>query len=342
MFSHRIQAPGQADLDLQVSTHLDASPQARLIVQFSSLQQYDRELLARLDALCARYGERLMVRFYSHHPGSAFDSRTLLALPSVHALSLDCLDTLEHFEAIASLSRLRHFELQVISADLPGLLALPNLRHLQTLRISLDKGPALDLAPIGQMLELHRLSISVQDHNLDVLGQCPGIHSLSLHRMPAKTPLGMVAGMAGLHSLSVSFGSRETMPELHHEQLRELDILRVRGLSQLDLGGFPQLQVLKIEDQAQLGRLDLRGCPQLQLLHLANLKALGEIKGLEGSQVSDLRLIRTPALDMLALLAGQLPPTVQYLKLFSGKRAVDKQIEARQQQLGIPAPRGPL
>ncbi len=32
--------------------------------------------------------------------------------------------------------------------------------------------------------------------------------------MLAETPLGMVAGMTGLCSLSVTFGSREQMPEL--------------------------------------------------------------------------------------------------------------------------------
>jgi len=33
---------------------------------------------------------------------------------------------------------------------------------------------------------------------------------------------------------------------------------------------------------------------------------------------------------------------VQHLKLISGKRAVDKQLDARQQQLGIPEPHGPF
>ncbi|WP_236185231.1 hypothetical protein [Pseudomonas protegens] len=340
MFPHRIHAPTREDLTLKVQAHLEADPQARVIVQFERGAQYDAQLLNSLDTLCAHYGERLNVRFYSHYPGSAFDGRTLLALPNVHSLSLDCLDTLEHFETIGSLHKLKDFALQVISADLPGLLALPNLRWLRTLRLSLDKGPAIDLAPLAAMPELHTLSLSVQSHHLDVLSQCPSISHLDLHRMPAKTPLGMVAGMTGLRSLSVTFGSREQMPELRNPQVKELEIMRVRGLNRLDLDGFPQLEALKIEDQAQLSQLDLGGAPQLRKMSLINLKNLGAINHLHTSTIADLRLIKIPQVDLLALIEQQLPPSVQHLKLRSGKRAVDQQIEARQQQLGIPEPRG--
>ncbi|WP_350403486.1 hypothetical protein ABCR88_21300 [Pseudomonas sp. W17] len=341
MFPHRIHAPTREDLTLKVQAHLEADPQARVIVQFERGAQYDAQLLNSLDTLCAHYGERLNVRFYSHYPGSAFDGRTLLALPNAHSLSLDCLDTLEHFETIGSLHKLKDFALQVISADLPGLLALPNLRWLRTLRLSLDKGPAIDLAPLATMAELHTLSLSVQSHHLDVLSQCPSISHLDLHRMPAKTPLGMVAGMSGLRSLSVTFGSREQMPELRNPQVKELEIMRVRGLNRLDLDGFPQLEALKIEDQAQLSQLDLGGASQLRKMSLINLKTLGELSGLKTSNIADLRIIKAPQLDALTLIDSQLPPSVQHLKLISGKRAVDKQLDARQQQLGIPEPRGP-
>ncbi|QRU99041.1 hypothetical protein HH203_18555, partial [Pseudomonas protegens] len=188
---------------------------------------------------------------------------------------------------------------------------------------------------------LHTLSLSVQSHHLDVLSQCPGIRHLDLHRMPAKTPLGMVAGMTGLHSLSVTFGSREQMPELRNPQVKELEIMRVRGLNRLDLDGFPLLEVLKIEDQAQLSQLDLGGAPQLRKMSLINLKTLGELSGLKTSNIADLRIIKAPQLDLLALIDSHLPASVQHLKLLSGKRAVDKQLDARQQQLGIPVPRGP-
>ncbi|QZI72807.1 hypothetical protein K5F93_11230 [Pseudomonas protegens] len=341
MFPHRIQAPSQADLELQVSARLEADDQAQVIVQFAKAEQYDGELLSQLDTLCARFGERLKVRFYSHYPGSAFDARVLLALPHVQSLSLDCLDSLEHYEAIGCLHQLKELALQVIRADLPGLLTLPNLRGLRALRLSLDKGPAIDLAPIATMPKLRNLSLSVQTHHLDVLSQCPGITYLDLHRIPAKTPLGMVAGMTGLRRLSVTFGSREQMPELRNAYVQELAIMRARGLNRLDLEGFPQLEVLKVEDQAQLSRLDLGGTPHLRTMSLINLKALEEISHLKTSNVADLRLIKTPQIDLLNLIDKQLPPSVQYLKLHTGKRAEDKQIDVRQQQLGIPEPSGP-
>ncbi len=342
MFPHRIQAPSQADLQLQVSARLEGDDQAQVIVQFAKAEQYDGELLSRLDTLCARFGERLKVRFYSHYPGSAFDARVLLALPHVQSLSLDCLDTLDHYKAIGRLPLLREFALQVISADLPELLSLPNLEQLHSLRLSLDKGPAIELAPIGWMPELHSLSISVQSRQLDVLSQCPSIRHLNLHRLPAKTTLGMVADMAGLRSLALSFGSRESMPELRNPHVTDLEIMRVRGLHQLQLDGFPQLEVLKIEDQAQLRRLDLGGAPLLRKMSLINLKTLEELSGLKTSNITDLRIIKSPQVDVLTLIDSQLPPSVQHLKLLSGKHAVDKQVEARQLQLGIPQPCGPF
>ncbi|WP_025126670.1 hypothetical protein [Pseudomonas sp. PH1b] len=342
MFPHRIQAPDQAGLDQQVSARLEADPQARVIVQFANAEQYDTELLQAIDALCARFGQRLNLRFYSHYPGSGFDGRTLSALPHVQSLSLDCLDQLQHHEILGELPQLKDFALQVISAHLPDLLALPNFRQLQQLRLSQDKGAAIDLAPLAQMPELHNLSISVQSRNLDALAQCPNISVLSLHRMPAKTSLGMVAAMAGLRSLAVTFGSRDAMPELHHAQLTELEILRVRGLNQLDLGGFPQLEILKIEDQAQLSCLDLAAAPDLRMMRLANLKALSQLKALKASSITDLRIINAPALDVLALFEQQLPPGLEQLKLLGGKRSLDQQIEARQLQLGIPVPQGPF
>ena len=53
MFPHRIQAPSQADLELQVSARLEADDQAQVIVQFAKAEQYDGELLSQLDTLCA-------------------------------------------------------------------------------------------------------------------------------------------------------------------------------------------------------------------------------------------------------------------------------------------------
>ena len=116
----------------------------------------------------------------------------------------------------------------------------------------------------------------------------------------------------------------------------------MRGLHQLQLDGFPQLEVLKIEDQAQLRRLDFAGLARLHQLSLINLKSLGELSGLQTSNIADLRIIKAPQMDLLTLIDSQLPPSVQHLKLISGKRAVDKQLDARQQQLGIPEPHGPF
>ena len=59
-----------------------------VIVQF-----YDRsftdQILAELNELCSEFDENFSIRFYGHYQGS-FDCRTLLKLPNIKALLIDC------------------------------------------------------------------------------------------------------------------------------------------------------------------------------------------------------------------------------------------------------------
>lgn len=340
MSNNRLYDVTHLDLEPLVRSRLDDDQLDQVIVQFYRSDQYDAALLTQLDALCKEYGRRINVRFYSHYPNDAFDCANLRLLPHVCSLTLDCEETRGDLGALAGLAALTEFGLQIRIGNTPDILGLPNLGQLQELHVSQDKGPPLDLAPIACMPGLKNLSISAQSHNLRVLAEHSGITRLALHRLPAKTSLEMVSPMRGLRQLSVSFGSREAMPELHHQQLDSLEVLRVRGLAELDLGRFAALKKLYVADQAQLSQLALERAPLLEQLHLDNLTGLTGLTGLAASRLAQLRLIKTPGLDLLALIQQPLPPALSSLALWTGKRKIDALIDAEQQRLGLAKARG--
>lgn len=340
MPSNRLHDFSTVDLQTQVRARLDDDQLDQVIVQFYHSDQYDDALLTQLDGLCKAYGRRINVRFYSHYPNDIFDCAHLRLLPNVCSLNLECEETTGDLGVLAGLGSLRELALQIRIGRTPDILALPNLAKLQVLHVAQDKGPPLDLAPIGRMPELHTLSVSAQSHNVQVLAEHSGLTRLALHRLPAKTSLDMVGPMRGLRELSVSFGSREAMPELRNEHVQSLEVLRVRGLNQLALEHFPALKKLNVTDQAQLSRLALDQAPLLEQLRLENLSGLTELPGLAMSRLTQLRLIKTPGLDLLALIQQPLPPSLSSLALWTGKRKIDALIDAERQRLGLAKARG--
>ncbi|SDH95542.1 hypothetical protein SAMN05216588_109113 [Pseudomonas flavescens] len=343
MPSPRLTNPALAEIEEHLAQPLSEQPSARRIVQFDRRAAYDGAMLARLDTLCERHGERLEVRFYSHEPGEGFDASVLQHLPQVRSLTLDCLRQTHGLQAaLGNLAHLEAFALQVEHGDFPGLLALPNLARLRTLRVSQDRGPVLDLAPLAGLGQLHTLALSAQSHHLQALAGHPGLERLYLHRQPHGTPLDVANHLPALVFLSVSFGSREAMPELRHQGLRELEIIRVRGLKDLQLEHFPGLRALWVEDQAQLGRLDLEGAPELHGLLLSTCKSLAQLHGLAASRLADLRLRTVPALDLLALVENQLPASLCTLEAWTGKRKLDIQLQEIQQRKNLPRPGQPF
>nr|WP_312969789.1 hypothetical protein [Pseudomonas sp.] len=343
MFHKRLTNPALSELREELTATLEADPQNRCTVQFSTAQAYDDALLAELDALCAHYTDRIEVRFYSHEPGDGFDATQLLALPNARWLTLDCLRRLQGLQqGLNGLHQLRDFALQVEHGDFPALAAHPSLANLTRLRLSQDRGPQIDLAPLAGLTSLRRLALSVQAHNLEALAGHTGIDTLYLHRQSAKTSLAVVSQLPSLDFLSISFGSRETMPELTHGAVRNLEIIRVRGLNSLELANFPGLQALWVEDQAQLTRLDLTETPKLHSLQLSNCKSLGELSGLRDSRLRDLRLLNLPAVDLPELLTHELPSSLETLQAWSGKRGLDQQLQAIRQSRGLPVPDRPF
>lgn len=334
MLPHRIQSPSLQELQTAVAERL-VNPDEQAVVQFSAPEQYPAPVLAALDTLCSQHGQRLDVRFYGHYAADQpFDGRTLQALPHVQALTLDCLYHAEHLEQLESLAYLASLALGVDKLDLNPLLALGNLHTLNTLRVAQEIGPKLSLAPISHLHGLRGLHLSAKTQGLQPLEALPGLTELSLYRQPATTSFEVVSRLPGLQRLSIGFGSREAMPELFSDSLRRLSLLRVRGLQALELERFPKLEVLEIEDQPQLAELVLGAGSHLRALRLANLKSLARLEGLGEAPLSKLSIYKTPGLDLLGLLDQPLP-ALEAVRLVSAKRAVDREIEAKREALGI-------
>ncbi|MBC3949126.1 hypothetical protein [Pseudomonas folii] len=339
MLPQRIHSPSLHDLQTTVAELLGNSDE-HVVVQFLAPEQYPAPILAALDALCAQHGHRLDVRFYGHYAADQpFDGRTLEALPNVQTLTLDCLYHAERLETLASLAYLGSLALGVDKLDLNPILALSNLQNLTMLRVFQEVGPKLDLASVSRLPHLRVLHLNAKTQGLKPLEALTGLTELSLYRQPATTTFEVISRLSGLETLSIGFGSREAMPELFSDSVTHLSLLRVRGLQALELGRFPSLEVLEIEDQPHLGELVLGSCSRLRGLRLANLKSLGRIDGLGEVPVGKLSIYKTPELDLLALLDQPLPE-LKAVRLVSGKRGVDQEIEARRETLGLALVKG--
>jgi hypothetical protein len=130
----------------------------------------------------------------------------------------------------------------------------------------------------------------------------------------ARAVLFRVGRMEGVRSLTVLLGGRTSAEELAHPKVIHLEVLRVRGLAAIDLSGFPQLQVLRIEDQLQLRSVELNTGTLLRWLSIWNCKNLSSLPGLDRAvALNSLSLGRT-ALDPDTVLSNA-PPSLKCLIL---------------------------
>ena len=83
---NRINNPKEIDFEY-IDTELRDGKD--VIVQFSD-SAFSNTILFQLDKLCEKYDSRFGVRFYGNYSGS-FDFKTLLKIPHVKYLSVDCM-----------------------------------------------------------------------------------------------------------------------------------------------------------------------------------------------------------------------------------------------------------
>ena len=330
----RIQNPGR--IDARTIRAAIAGGQ-QVLVQFDTLGEPE-PLLADLDALAATCGTALTIRIYGYDP-RVFDARILRALPHVASLSIDCHWQAIHLETLGELRHLKRLSLGVYKLAQADILQLDNLRGLEYLNLGESAKNNIDLAPLRHYTQLASLVIEGHDQHIDTVAGLPALHELSLYRIKNKVALDFISEMARLDRLLLQLGGRESLAHIEAPLLRKLEVVRVRGLETLgDIGRFPLLQTLWVEDQIKLRQIALGSNPVLERLHLHTCKTLDSLPGLAALPALRQLSASETMLDIDALLAHGLPASLTHARLRTGKKTRDDAIAAQLAQLGYEQP----
>lgn len=282
----RITNPEAVDQEL-IAASL-ASGREQVTVQFSSRRAYDSALLRDVNAACERFGARLQVRFYSHG-WKPFDCGVLRELPAVRSLSMDTLLNVVDLDALDELSCLEDFMFGAFEAKLPRLLEMKALRALRRLTLVAARKDVIDLSPLAGLSNLEELFLNKHWKNIDVLAGNSRIQLLALSQIARSVDVGFVRSMNRLRVLKIILGGRAGIEEMVNGAVEEMEVMRVQGIERVELGGFPGLRSLKVEDQLRVEEIDLSPAKELEKLHIINCKGLRRLKGLKS--LSELRYL---------------------------------------------------
>jgi hypothetical protein len=228
---------------------------------------------------------------------------------------------------------LEEFAFGVFESDLPDLLRFASLREVRRLILAESRKNNIDLAPLAQYGHLQVLFLNSHTRNIDALGGLKGVKKLLLGSIPKKQPLNFVESMSGLLSLTLILGGRESLDALAHPGIRHLEVLRVRGVANIDLSLFPQLEKLSIEDQLHFKYLDLGSATLLRWLSIWNCKTFRELGGLGVVRYLEYLFVGKTSIDPEVVLST-LPKSLKHLALTGyGKRRADE-LKARIESLG--------
>ncbi len=290
--------------------------------------------LEHLDALCAKWGHKLKVRFYGHY-GQVFDGAVLKRLPNIGSLSVDCLQEAINLEAIAELEHLRKLHLGVFELEDKSILSTLPLKQLRELMLSQTNTRALDLAPLAEAANLERLYLEGHSKGIAALAELKGLESFTFN--PKKgSDLSFINGMRGLRALKFNLGGTETIEAIALPELQDMAFTRTRGLSELgDMQRFPKLRRFMMQDQPHVESARF-GAENTDLEHLwfDNCKKLSTLYGVEECpKLESLRWLFTEKAP--ASLA--LPRSVTHLFMLSGKRGEEAAEKAVIEKLGYTA-----
>lgn len=324
---HRIHSPKSIDEEM-IAAQISSGAQD-VVVQFAEETEYSPTLLDSINAACRRFGSTLTVRFYGHYSnGGGFNCAWLRHLSDVRSLSLDCLTRIEGANRIAELEHLDAFTFGVFESDIPDLLRYPSLSRVHKLVLSTTRKNNIDLAPLGTYERLKTLFLNAHARNIATLGDLKSVQKLSLSQIARSISLRFVGRMDCLRSLTVLLGGRASTEELAHPRVSHLEVLRVRGLDEVDLSAFPQLQVLRIEDQLQLRSLELNAGTLLCWLSIWNCKNLSNLLGLnQAAALKSLSLGRT-SLDPDSVLDNA-PSSLKCLFISTSGRRRNEELKNR-------------
>lgn len=304
-----------------------------VIVQFSD-KLYTDKILADLNELCLEYDDNFSVRFYGHYQGS-FDCKTLLKLPNIKALWLDCLLKADNLEVLTELENLRRLSLGVFELKETEILQANNLKNLKELIIGETRTKAFNLQYLENYKDLNFLIISGHTKNIDVVGKLTELEYLGLNSI-SKVKLDFVNKLKKLKSIHFVLGGRENLDEIEENEIQTLEIIRVRAFNSFkNISNFKKLKNLLIEDQIQLTDIHFdKEIPTLADFKLINCKTFKSLSGLEKlSGLNQLRIYKTD-INFDEFIKQQFPKSLDILAFYTAKTKIDKEIKERLLKLG--------
>jgi len=305
----------------------------QVIIQFSHPDFYG-SILEEVDELCARWDEDFGVRFYAHYSLS-FDCHTLLRIPHVKMLHLDCLTHAHNTEALATLDNLYSLSLGIYELENSEILGIDTLRSLKILNIISDK-KILNLQYFKQFSYLQELHVGGKVKNLDAIGYLEELNYLALHSI-SKQPLHFINRLRKLKHLRILLGGREHIQEIEENTIENLEISRVRGFHDLtNITSFQALKRLVIEDQIQLKEISFdQEMKALEELSIRNCKGLTHLRRMEQLPLlHTLRILKT-AIDFDSFINQKLPNSLSSVEFATFKSKADREIQQSLLKLGF-------
>ena len=203
---------------------------------------------------------------------------------------------LESLSGLSRLSGLTDLDLNAGTADIAP---VGELEHLERLTLM---GSELDLSPLARLSALRTLDLYLGGHtDLAPLGSLIGLQNLALRGSNASS-YGALAALTGIEVLDL--GSR--VPTLSFvsgmKKLRRIDVRNSPDLRDISpLGGHAALVSLELEDTGVEDLTPLASCSLLDRLGLAytHVKTLAPLAGL--GALRGINLAGVPGLDLMPL-----------------------------------------
>lgn len=291
----------------------------KLTIQFDNPDAYPISLLQILNDICRQSTDQLEVRFYGHYK-TGFDAAILRELPDVKNLSLDCLLTIRNEDMISNLGNLSKLHFGVFEIDRPEFLNSLDLSALTSIILGENRKRNLNLSPLATCASLEQLTIGGFSDEIDAVAGLPNLKEITLRSFAKRHRIAFLKGVPNLQHLTLILGGRVSIEEFSSESLKELQLIRVQGLTSLgDLSRFSNLRWLWVEDQLKVNSLDLSGT-QLEHLTLYNCKSLANLSSLESqTRLREFQSSRV-LLNSDALRDFRWPISAQTVRIFSGTR----------------------
>lgn len=327
---NRINDPTKIDAEY-ISKEMELGK--HVIVQFSD-GRFNDKMLAQLDILCKKFSSDFGVRFYGHY-SSAFDFKTLLRLPNVKCLYVDCLTNAVNIETLGELNGLEALSLGVFELQDMEILALPSLKNLQELIVTETRSKAFNLGYLKDYKNLRSLIVGGHTKNIDSIGKASKLNFLSFNSIK-KTPVPFVNELKDLRTLKFILGGREDIREIEENEIENLEIIRVRGFKDLaSISSFKKLKTLLVEDNIQITEIHFNNTlKQLKDVKILNCQGLNSITGVkELTSLEQLRIFKT-AIDFDAFIKQERPKSLRTFAFGTWKKNIDQVIKSKIQELG--------